>query len=89
MAESGNGQPGRTDKATRTDLQQILGDMDDETAVAILALDPNVSQIEEVGVWLSGDADVLGKEVRPFDTVVAQILDLVEIEEDETSAPKR
>lgn len=89
MADSGNGQSGRTEKATRKDLQQILGDMDDETAVVILALDPNVSQIEEVGVWLSGDADVLGKEGRPFDMVVAKILELVEIVEDESSVPKR
>ena len=88
MAETGNGQSGRTDKATRADLQQILGDMDDETAVAILALDPNVAQIEEVGVWLGGDEDILGKERRPVDTVVARILDLVEIEE-EPPSPRR
>jgi hypothetical protein len=89
MAKSGNNRSGRTGKATRTDLQQILGDMDDETAVAILALDPNVAQIEEVGVWLSGDKDVLGKERRPFDTVVARILDLVEIENDEPPSRQR
>ncbi len=89
MAKPNSGQSGRTEKATRTDLQQILGDMDDETVVAILALDPNVEQIEEAGVWLSGDEDLLGKEGRPFDTVVAQILDLVEIEDEEPSSPKR
>lgn len=88
MAKSDSSHSGRTEKATRTDLQQILGDMDDETAVAILALDPNVEQIEEVGVWLSGDEDILGKERRPVDTVVAQILDLVEIEE-EPPSPRR
>ncbi len=88
MAKSDNSHSGRTEKATRTDLQQILGDMDDETAVAILALDPNVEQIEEVGVWISGDEDILGKERRPVDTVVAQILDLVEIEE-EPPSPRR
>lgn len=89
MAKLDNGQFGRTEKATRADLLQFLGDMDDETAVAILALDPNVAQIEEVGVWLGGDADVLGKEGRPFDRVVAQILDLIQIEEDEPSSPSR
>ena len=89
MAKSDNGQPARTEKATRADLQQILGDMDDETAVAILALGPNVEQIEEVGVWLSGDEDVLGKEGRPFDTVVAQILDLVEVVDEEPPSPTR
>jgi len=89
MAKSNNSHSGRTEKATRAELQQILGDMDDETAVAILALNPNVAQIEEVGVWLSGDEDVLGKERRPFDAVVAQILDLVEIENEEPSSPSR
>lgn len=82
MIKSHN-QPGRDEKATATDLRHILGDMDDETAVAILALDPSIAQIEEAGVWLDGGNDVLGEQRRPFDPVVAQILDLVEVEEDE------
>ena len=57
------------------DLQHILGDVDDSTAVAILALRPSVAQLEEAQVWLSGAGDVLGKEHRPLDGVVAQIYD--------------
>lgn len=73
--------------ATQADLRQILGDMDDETAVAILILEPTVAQIEEAGVWLNGANDVLGKERRPFDAVVARILDLVEVEDPEPRTP--
>jgi hypothetical protein len=76
-------------KATRADLQQILGDMDDETAVTILALEPNVAQVEEAAVWLNGGDDVLGKERRPFDAVVAKIVDLVAIEDEEPLAAPR
>lgn len=78
-----NSQSGHAEKATRADLQQILGEMDDETAVTILALEPNVAQVEEAAIWLNGGDDVLGEERRPFDSVVAKILDLVAIEEEE------
>jgi hypothetical protein len=83
MPKPNGGQAGKTQKATRDDLQHILGEMDDETAIAILALDPNVAQIEEANVWLSGGAEVLAKEHRPVDAVVSQILDLIAIEEEE------
>lgn len=84
-----NSQSGREEKATQTDLRHILGDMDDETAVAILALDPSIAQVEEAGVWLNGGNEVLGEQRQPFDAVVAQILDLVEVEEEEPGPAKR
>ncbi len=37
----------RHQDATESDLHQILGDMDDSTALAILALHPSVAQLEE------------------------------------------
>jgi hypothetical protein len=82
-------QSGHAEKATRADLQQMLGDMDDETAVTILALEPNVAQVEEAAVWLDGGDDVLGEERRPFDAVVAKIVDLVAIEDEEPPAAAR
>lgn len=75
--------------ATGDDLHQILGDMDDSTAVAILALHPSLAQLEEVRVWLSGTGDVLGKEHRPLDGVVAQIFDMLVVEEEEEPPAKR
>ena len=71
MAKLNSGHAGNTQKATRSDLQHILGEMDDETAVAILALGPNVAQIEEANLWLSGGEDILSKQDRPIDAVVA------------------
>ena len=70
-------------EATSSDLHQILGDMDDSTAVAILALRPSIAQFE-AQVWLSGAGDVLGKEHRLLDGVVAQVFDMLAVvEEDE------
>jgi hypothetical protein len=89
MAKPNSGQSGNTQKATHSDLRHILGEMDDETAVAILALNPNVAQIEEVNVWLSGGEEVLAKEHRPVDAVVAKILDLVAVEDEEPPPARR
>jgi hypothetical protein len=63
--------------------------MDDETAVAILALNPSVAQLEEARVWLNGADDVQGKERRPFDPLISQILDLVVVEEEEPPPTRR
>jgi hypothetical protein len=63
--------------------------MDDETVVAILALDPNVAQIEEANLWLSGGEETLAKEHRPVDAVVAKILELMAVEDEEPPPLKR
>lgn len=85
-----NSEPGTHDRtATGDDLHQILGDMDDSTAVAILALHPSLAQLEEARVWLSGTGDVLGKEHRPLDGVVAQIFDMLAVDEEEEPPAKR
>jgi hypothetical protein len=84
MPKPKSGQPRRgQEEATGSDLHQILGDMDDSTAVAILSLHPSIAQLEEVRVWLNGGGDVLGKENRPLDGVVAEIFDMLRVEEDE------
>jgi hypothetical protein len=83
MPKPKSGQPMRGQDATESDLHQILGDMDDSTAIAILALHPSVAQLEEARVWLNGGGDVLGKEHRPLDGVVAQIFDMLRAEEEE------
>ena len=73
----------RHQDATESDLHQILGDMDDSTALAILALHPSVAQLEEARVWLNGGGDILGKEHRPLDGVVAEIFDMLKVDEEE------
>ena len=74
-------------KATASDAHQILGDMDDSTLVAIMALHPSVPQLEEARLWLNGAGDVLSKEKRPLDGVVAQIFDMLAVEEEEQPRP--
>ena len=74
-------------KATASDAHQVLGDMDDSTLVAIMALHPSVAQLEEARLWLNGAGDVLGKEKRPLDGVVARIFDLLAVEDEEQPRP--
>ena len=74
-------------KATASDAHQILGDMDDSTLVAIMALHPSVAQLEEARLWLNGSGDVLGKEKRPLDGVVAQIFGMLALEDEEQPRP--
>jgi hypothetical protein len=63
--------------------------VDDSTAVAILALCPTVAQLEEARVWLNGAGDVLGRVHRPLDGIVAEIFDMLKVQEDEPSSPGR
>ena len=85
MPKPKSDQPMRGQEATGSDLH--LGDVDDSTAVAVLALYPSVAQLEEARVWLNGGGDVLGKEHRPLDGVVAEIFDMLRVEEDEPPPP--
>jgi hypothetical protein len=78
-----NWHPMHGQEATWSDLHQIPGDVDDSTAIAILALHPSVTQLEEARVWLGGGGDVLGKEHRPLDGVVAEIFDMLKVDEEE------
>jgi hypothetical protein len=76
-------------EATGSDVHQILGDVDDGTALAILALRPTVAQLEEASVWLNGAGDVLGRVHRPLDGIVAEIFDMLRVQEDGPPPPGR
>lgn len=83
MPKPDSGQSMHHQEITRSDVHQILGDVDDSTAVTILALRPTVTQLQEARVWLNGTGDVLGKEHRPLDGVVAEIFDMFRVEEEQ------
>lgn len=89
MPKLDSGQSMHPHEATGSDVHQILGDMDDSTAVAILALRPTVTQLEEARAWLNGTGEVLGKAHRPLDGVVAEIFDMLKVEEEEPPPPGR
>ncbi|MCC6887890.1 MAG: hypothetical protein IT536_05080 [Hyphomicrobiales bacterium] len=82
MAKSNSVQGDTTDRATQADLH-VLGDLDDETKVAILALNPTVAQIEQAGIWLNSRGEVASAGRPGLDAVVSQILDLVDSDEEE------
>ena len=47
--------------ATNVDITGILGPIESDKLLEILALHPTVSEVEEAAMWLSGDPDVFGK----------------------------
>jgi len=55
--------PNSEQEATRGDFRQILGDLDDSTALAILALHPTVAQLEEARIWLDGGMTLSAKSI--------------------------
>lgn len=68
--------------ATRDDIVRLLGDIDDETATAVLNLTPTIAEIEEAAVWLDGGSTVF-RRGHPQNARLAQILDLVESDDEE------
>ena len=69
--------------AGRDDLRRILGDLDDAKVIEILALSPNLADLEEAAAWAGGDGDILAKSGRPLAGVVANIVDIVTADEEE------
>ena len=87
MPELDTRQSSQSREATKGDVHRILGDVDDATAVAILALRPTVAQLEEACVWLDGTGDVLGKGHRPLRGIVAEVFDMLKVQEDDPPPP--
>lgn len=74
--------------ATREDITDVLGAVDDGKIVAILAMEPTIRDVEEASVWLSGDADVFGPG-RPLKGVASQIVTLLTADEEEEPSSAR
>lgn len=68
---------------TREDLKAVLGDLDDDRVLAILALNPTPAELEQATVWAAGDGDILSKRGRPQDKIIAEIVDILTADEDE------
>ena len=72
---------GRTAIATVADITSILGNID-EKLLAVLSLRPTTAELEEVSVWLSGDADVFGAN-EPVKGNASHIITILTAEEEE------
>jgi hypothetical protein len=71
--------------ATREDVKDVLGDLDESKMLPIVALRPTIADLEEASMWLAGDLDVF--EPRPLKGIASQIVTiLTENEEEERRA---
>ncbi len=68
--------------ATRDDITGILGPIELEQMLAILALHPTIAEVEQASVWLAGDADVFGAE-PPIKGTAAEIVTIVTASEED------
>ena len=74
--------------ATRDDVVDSLGHLDDGKMVAIMALKPTVAEMEEASVWLSGDADVFGPG-RALKDISAKVVAILTEDEEEDASRAR
>jgi hypothetical protein len=69
--------------ATAEQVRRLLGELDAETVVQILALHPTLADLELAAVYATGDGEALGKAGRPPAGVAAAIVDILAPEEEE------
>lgn len=62
--------------ATALDVERLLGPLDTETAMAILALSPSLQEVEKAALHIAGEAEALPERHQPHGTVLA-IIELV------------
>jgi hypothetical protein len=79
MAKSDSG---RAAVATHDDIRGILGELDPPQLLAIMALRPTVMDLEQVSLWLGGDADVF-EPGPPLKGVASEILTILTENEEE------
>ena len=75
-------QPGQVPLAGSEDIRRLFRHADDHTVAAVLALRPTLAQLEEAEMRTTGTEDVFAG-LRPAEGVVARIIELVGMEEDE------
>ena len=62
---------------TQQDIKSVLGNLDDATVTAILAVGPSIKGLEEAMAWASGESDVMGDLERPLEGSVARVYDIL------------
>jgi hypothetical protein len=68
---------------TIQNLNLLFGELDHQTALEILALNPLQVELEQAALWLSGGGDILARSGQPQTARIRAILDLLDDEEDE------
>ena len=70
-----------SDRASHDDVTRLFRGVSDHTVVRVLDTGATLEQLEEVGLWLAQEDDVLGEARRPLTGVPAQVLDWLERDE--------
>jgi hypothetical protein len=76
-------QPSRGNSISRDELIRVVGDVDESTLLAILALRPTIAEVEEAAAWTTGSGDVVDRAGHPLTGVIAQIFDILTADEEE------
>jgi len=69
--------------ATSDDIRAILGNIDADKVLNIVALRPTVADVEAASSWLSGDTDIYNAE--PLKGAAAEIVTILSEGEDENN----
>jgi len=72
--------------AAPDDIRRVLGTLDEEKLLDIMALRPTLLDVEEASIWLAGDSDVFGSG-RPLRPVAGEIVAILTAEEEEEPRP--
>jgi hypothetical protein len=80
MAIERTGGPEGDARATHEDLVHIVGEIDDGTAAAILALEPSVAEVEQAFMWISGEGELVDRAGHPLAGKTADIVDILAAE---------
>jgi len=68
--------------ATHEDITDILGHIDNEKLLAIMALQPTIADVEAASSWLSGDTDIFGAG-EPLKGAASGIVTILTADEEE------
>jgi hypothetical protein len=68
-------------EVTAEEIARLLGEVDAETLLAIIALHPTPADLEEAALRIAGNGEALGG--KPATGLVAAILDLLETDQED------
>ena len=88
MSKKGSFTKAQGTQVTGADIKHLLGDLDDETVVQILAMQPTFRDLEEAASWYASDGDSLDTRRSPSD-VVAEIVEILAAADEEEPEPTR
>ncbi|HLB07812.1 MAG TPA: hypothetical protein VJN41_09015 [Alphaproteobacteria bacterium] len=64
-----------------SEVRRLVGDIPDSQVQAILATGATLEELEEAVAWASGESDVLGELEHPLTGTIAQLYDILTIDE--------